>query len=136
MRDIKFRGKRVDNGEWVYGTYHYAADNSIHYILARERFLNRVDDKEYSLHHKEVWQVCSSTVGQYTELKDDSDREIYDGDIVVNIFGDMAAIEWNDDTCKFQFSDGTDINDNGRYGTYRVVIGNIHDNPELLNNKQ
>ena len=62
-------------------------------------------------------------------LKDDNGVEIYEGDKVVDISGNTFHVEWNDDTCKFQFSDGSDLNDNERYSTYKIVIGNIYENP-------
>lgn len=70
---------------------------------------------------------------QYVGLKDDNGKEMYEEDIISDISGNILTVEWNDDTCKFQFSDGSDINDGERYGTYKVVIGNIYENPELLN---
>jgi hypothetical protein len=129
MRDIKFRGKRVDNGEWVYGTYHYAADNSIHYILARERFLNRVDDKEYSLHQKEVWQVAPSTVGQYTGVQD-----IYEGDIWTDD-GFMGIVVFNNSRFCIKWENGSlgDLHANVTTTMDGRIIGNIHDNSKILN---
>lgn len=76
-----------------------------------------------------------SVVMQYTGLKDnigEEGQEIYEGDIIEFIFGDRYVVEWNDDTCKFQFSDGSDINDGLRYASHKVIVGNIYENPELI----
>jgi len=75
-REIKFRGKRIDNGEWVYGTYHYSNDNNNHYILSRECFIE-IDSRQ-TLHSKEVSNVVQESVGQSTGLKDELGNEIYE----------------------------------------------------------
>jgi len=75
----------------------------------------------------------SQIQSDFTGKVDDNRKEIYEGDIVVDIIGKHYSVEWNDDTCKYQLSDGTDLNDNDRYGTYLVVIGNVYENPNLIN---
>lgn len=70
-REIKFKGKRINNGEWHYGYYFF---NSItHNIMNPDTFKGlRLD----------VEEVDPSTVGQFTGLKDKNGDEIYEGDIV------------------------------------------------------
>ena len=69
---------------------------------------------------------------QYTGLKDENRKEIYEGDVISDGIKGLFLVEWNDDTCKFQFSDGTDINDGIRYGTSKLIMGNIYENPDLI----
>lgn len=68
---------------------------------------------------------------QFTGLHDENGKEIYEGDIVNTVYGNFE-VEWNDDCCKWQYSNGMDINDGEMYGMSKFVIGNMYENPELL----
>ena len=131
MREILFRGKRLDNGDWVEGYLEYfttAANRLVCYISAWG---------------KKMHEVYPDTVGQYTGLKDRNGKRIFDGDIVrhwnCSKRGcDTGKVYWDDCFCGWRrTTDGT------FHGTfvrdYRMssecdyeVIGNIHDNTELL----
>ena len=130
MRTIKFRGKRVDNGEWVFGDYHRRAGN-VHTIIAMEP--NEDGKVIYALN-----QVIPDSVGQFTGLTDKNGKEIYEGDIVANDFGNAyivnMAVEWcTDGYWALHEIDGDDtMHFVADYLNEIEVIGNIHDNPELL----
>lgn len=123
MREIKFRGKRLDNGEWVVGSYIEAEnrDRSIaHQIVPYKAGLV-------------VREVDPATVGQYTGLKDKNGKEIYEGDILFDESGVYAVVCYSMGTFCVDFGEGFDL----QYFTDYIheicdVVGNIHDNPELL----
>ena len=73
MREIKFRGKRLDNGEWIYGSLlvsHFKDDK-------KERYFITQFSGNYTFEH----EVDPNTVGQFTGLRDKNGRDIWEGDI-------------------------------------------------------
>lgn len=80
MREYKFRGKRLDNGEWVYGCLVKCANAAFIVDLSDLVLLNTE-----TLHGlTKQWAVDPATVGQYTEEQDRNDvpKDIYEGDIL------------------------------------------------------
>ena len=128
MRTIKFRGKRLDNGEWVYGSL--AGIHGKHFI----GIPTTPDNPVYMMDWHEV---DSNTIGQFTGLFDKSGKGIYEGDILVCPEDKYFLPE------TLIFKDGCFMVGNGYTTTamnvidekYRTIIGNIHDNPELLKEK-
>ena len=118
MREIRFRGKRIDNGEWVHGYYTKCSLAAKGDVIEAER-----DD----------YDIDPATIGQYTGLKDKNVTEIYEGDIVQNIYGEIFTVEYYGEHWYgyvLTASDGC-VGHLYEYDEYEV-IGNIHDNPELL----
>lgn len=123
MREIKFRGKRVDNGEWIEGNLfkNECATRIIpyHAILFGQ---NELD---------EVYGVIPETVGQFTGLTDKNGKEIYDGDILVHSGGLKYFVVFIN--FRWMITNGTAYYDfNQIERSSAEIIGNVHDNPELL----
>lgn len=131
MRQIKFKGKRKDNGEWVFGDYCSLPNSNIVFINAN----NEIDCE----------MIDPDTVSQFTGLTDKNGKEIYEGDIIKEKESNYSneyrlyRVYWCDDNMQYLMSD----DDSGDSFPlieleidYSVVIGSIHDNPELINEKQ
>ena len=157
MREILFRGKRADNGEWIEGYY---AKQSNHACFAHElkyqHFIFKDVCLDFNLGGLQEFEIIPETVGQYTGLTDKNGRKIFEGDILrgfeypfcSNINGEFnyfAEIVWFDDSSAFGIYTFKNPKSNVRgisegntdYLEYFnadkwEVIGNIHDNPEIL----
>lgn len=121
MREFKFRAWDLRKKEFVNNEYLLTDSVNGTMKIAGVTYKQDPDDMDDEV-----------DVSQFTGLQDDIDTDIYEGDLVQTMSLGILAIEWNDDTCKFQFSDGSDINDGENYGTSKLVVGNIYENPELV----
>ena len=132
MREILFRGKRMDDGEWVEGYLVKAVGGECMILPVTTEHCGGA---EFS----EGYHCDPTTVGQYTGLKDKNGKRIFDwficrntrtGEIVsVKWHGTMAGYVWNKRRADgFLFDFGELFRACDKY----EVIGNIHDNPELL----
>lgn len=128
MREIKFRGKRLDNGEWLYGSL----------VILNGRYFIFDDANRH--------EVDPATVGEFTGLKDRNGKEVYEGDIIrfsnpyliisqgkqsfgmVKYYDALAGFAlYNSSEDKFPMEcDWLKIDGSTK------VFGNIHDNPEFL----
>ena len=147
MREILFRGKRLDNGEWAEGFY-ISHLNACHYIIPLRTGGYEAMDNSFYVH--KWFEVDPSTVGQYTGLKDKNGKRIFEGDIlhiakIADALGGYyrppldyhvnVVVKW--DLCAWMWET---LCDDKRYITFPdawclyecEIIGNAHDNPELL----
>lgn len=119
MREILFRGKRRDNGEWVYGSLQVF--------------------KGYSIFDKYVWKnfftVNYQTVGQYTGLLDKEGKKIFEGDIINGrnlLHEDRIIYRVVYEENGFYYCDEDDVAWHPEHIENAEIIGNIYDNPELV----
>lgn len=157
MREILFRGKRIDNGEWVEGSF--LRDGEAHRLARQEglpfsdcyivpkterdnvrTYLTQGILLDTIAHH-----VIPATVGQYTGLQDKNGKRIFEGDIVAQSWYDFdepaddcfGEVIYSVADCSFSVLDlnKNEIMSMGQGISYHweaEVIGNIHDNPELM----
>lgn len=135
MREILFRGKRIDNKEWVYGSFvnHTSSESMI-------------IDEPYQTNSNELfaivfWPVDPKTVGQYVDLVDEHGVKLFEGDIIKtkDDMDPIYVIKWGGgwNYPAFDTSPYIDCDCNGlsylvNSGCDFEIIGNIYDNPELL----
>lgn len=139
MRGILFRGKRIDNGKWIYGDLIHAAENCM------------ICGKHGNLY------VDPETVSEFTGLYNKNSKRVFEGDIVRILYTDWLSkseddprtldeylrdiektgtIIWDSQNCCFcvRIENCKNPINCGLYG-YIEVIGNKWDNPELLESK-
>ncbi|EKS4345037.1 hypothetical protein QB607_003040 [Clostridium botulinum] len=132
MREIKFRGKRIDNNEWVYGDL--IKDNDKYYIITK---IGYVSDENLDFANKYLecfaYEVVPKTVGEYTGLKDDDNKEIYEDDII-NTWNKNYRVIYNGYmwALKGFYISCLEIPYDAFSEFSAKKVGNIHDNPKLL----
>lgn len=128
MRTIKFRGKRVNRREWVYST---------------ESFVQTDEGICMGLYNEEK-DVIPETVGQFTGLYDKDGKEIYEGDIIISeeLKHTCHYVRYMESEAMFvamiigsPLDEYCGIRQSWIDKFSKKIIGNIHDNPELLTNK-
>ena len=155
MREILFRGK-TDDGEWVYGSFCMDAREQFNGLCGVDGFIRLYDKDKGKM---QMYEVDRETVGQYTGLKDKHGKRIFEGDIVkTQPFSDRpysqkAKYRQHVGVVKYEIRHfrnslyeqdyeacwRVEIKDYGGYGCCDwsaffkcEIIGNVHDNPELL----
>lgn len=129
MRTILFRGKRTDNGEWWCGCLLYDEESDRAFIA-----------KYFEDMAAYLREVASETVGQYTGRTDRNDKPIFEGDIVTGLFFHAlpvtAVVTFQDGAFGLEWYRGGDLKTFYAFTSIcnveYEVIGNIHDNPELM----
>lgn len=135
MREILFRGKRIDNGEWIEG-YYYKKPNPCSED-GKPVYHGISDLPPFGA------EIIPETVGQYSSLKDKNGKRIFEGDIVKRCFTlirghskktreiQVGIVGYSNTECGFVLKNTCNLKKPWDGDTIEV-IGNIHDNPELL----
>lgn len=126
MRGILFRGKRIDNGEWIFGYYFQKKNMLSEDGLPVTHCIS--DDPPFGA------EVEPKTVGQYTGMADKSGDKIFEGDIL-ELDGEEEFFEvgYETNAAKFVIIGDIDMFYFDNVWTSEIkIVGNIHDDPELV----
>lgn len=135
MREILFRGKRADNGEWIKGSLlKVTISGKTYWLIFTDNFA------QFNAEIKAVQHACvdPATVGQYTGLTDKNGVMIFEGDILEHhVQGDIlvnrGVVEWDDCDGRWAHQLNTMSPSFCMCNSSAIeVIGNIYDNPELM----
>lgn len=137
MREILFRGKRIDNGEWVDGCLLVYGRRC--FIIPNEELLeSEAEARFYWRLLEKHFEVDPDTVGQYTGLLDKNGKRIFEGDILQSAMFEYSknraavmAERYNCGCCHLVYGFST-CSDDVDIGRKSKIVGNIYDNPELL----
>ncbi|EJA0792813.1 hypothetical protein MQB54_001419 [Listeria monocytogenes] len=138
MREIEFRAKRIDNGEWVYGNLMQFEDSATFIFADERKGASTLTYAHFIINNMHA--IDEKNVGQYTGLKDKNGKKIFEGDIVINSKGQIGYIAFLVQEAGFvvvlKNSDyrlgHRNTNECYEKATHHKVIGNMHENPELL----
>jgi uncharacterized phage protein (TIGR01671 family) len=134
-REILFKAKRVDNGEWVKGSL--IIHSGYAFITGGNQIL-KTPSKKYNLHTFEgLYEVDPDTVSQYTGLKDRNGKMIFEGDVVKTKSGWYGYFE---EYYPEKIAEVVYENNNFTLKCYThdywyeqcEIVGNVFDTPELL----
>lgn len=137
-REILFRGKRIENGEWVYGDLIQLSEHDDYwYILPNGVSAEMYEKEPYLFRQNDVMcevalaKVFRETIGEFTGLTDKNGNEIFEGDILK-----WDSREWGgeyNEVVRWDYGQ-FDMRKND-WKEWCEIIGNIYDNPELLADK-
>lgn len=150
MREIKFRAKGLIDNNWHYGSYVYTDDNKNNPFASgpfkEKHHIIQYYSGDWNLGGWEPIEVNPATLGQFTSLKDKNGKEIYEGDILSYAWGIEPDVSSpSNDYLEVRFVRGVfaflwngDLDDECTIDSptlcWATVVGNIHDNPDLIKN--
>ena len=136
-REVAFRGKRCSDGKWVYGFYVESKTSWRGHKPHKSWIVPDAISNGGFFNVLGRYAVKDDTVGQFTGLRDKNGKRVFEGDVVHVVWQDPMFCQWHERTVLVEFK-------YGRFTVYQSkpfehsdkryfeVIGNIYDNPELL----
>lgn len=138
MRKSEFRGKRIDNGDWAYGSLVYTPlefliDKEYSCVIIPHENNGMSSNEEIDITFDNFYLVEPKTVGRFTELNDSKGQSIYEGDLLKSPNGGIYKVIW-DET---KFSTEWTCNQTKcllikGFADITEVIGNIYEHEHLL----
>ncbi|ENN2663771.1 hypothetical protein AB9N07_003084 [Listeria innocua] len=129
MREIEFRGKRIDNGEWVYGNLMQFEDSATFIFADERKGASTLTYAHFIINNMHA--IDEKTLGQYTGVKDKNGKKIFEGDICWEEHNECYGV------VKFEEGKFLYVWENIAEDLWEVadsieIYGNIHENPELM----
>jgi len=140
-REVAFRGKRCSDGKWVYGFYVESKTSWRGHKPHKSWIVPDAISNGGFFNVLGRYAVKDDTVGQFTGMCDRNCKKVFEGDVVHVVWQDPMFCQWHERTVLVEFK-------YGRFTVYQSkpfehsdkryfeVIGNIYDNPELLDKKE
>ncbi|EAC3809074.1 TPA_asm: hypothetical protein GZM25_14690 [Listeria monocytogenes] len=129
MREIEFRGKRIDNREWIYGNLMQFEDSATFIFVDERKSASTLTYAHFIINNMHA--IDEKTIGQYTGLKDKNSKKIFERDLCWDEHNECYGV------VKFEEGKFLYVWENIAEDLWKVadsieIYGNIHENPELL----
>ncbi|HAA6857381.1 TPA_asm: hypothetical protein GHH11_14810 [Listeria monocytogenes] len=129
MREIEFRGKRIDNCEWIYGSLMQFEDSATFIFADERKGASTLTYAHFIINNMHA--IDEKTVGQYTGLKDKNSKKIFEGDVGWDEHNECYGVVKFEEG-KFLYVWENIVEDLWEVADVIEICGNIHENPELL----
>ncbi|HAO6228227.1 TPA: hypothetical protein IQB38_001661 [Listeria monocytogenes] len=129
MSEIEFRGKRIDNREWIYGNLMQFEDSATFIFADERKGASTLTYAHFIINNMHA--IDEKTIGQYTGLKDKNGKKIFEGDVGWDEHNECYGVVKFEDA-KFLYLWENIAEDLWEVADVIEICGNIHENPDLL----
>ena len=124
MKEIKFRGKRIDNNEWIYGNLIVDVNKTGRFFIIESGVISyKSNDTSIKEFINDYIEIIPNTIGQFTGLYDKNNTPIYEGDLIKYACGG---------TEDYVIQEIDEVFFNNEYGTFEIAINKNKENSEVL----